>query len=73
RGAQGLEGSDLAVTEELDGWVETVRTPEAEVAGRVRLAFVEAEGDYEARAVEAIFPDEETHGVSQSELNLALT
>ncbi len=63
----------LAVGEETDGWVETARATEAEIAGRVRLSYVEAEGDYEARAVEAIFPDEETRGVAQSELALALT
>lgn len=63
----------LAVGEETGGRVETVRATEAELAGRVRLSYVEAEGDYEARAVEAIFPDEETKGVSQSELALALT
>ncbi|MCB2124910.1 MAG: glycoside hydrolase/phage tail family protein [Rhodobacteraceae bacterium] len=67
-------GSDaLAVSEGTDGWVETSRATEAEMAGRVRLSYVEAEGDYEARAVEAIFPDEETRGVAQSELSLALT
>ncbi|PKP75672.1 MAG: host specificity protein [Alphaproteobacteria bacterium HGW-Alphaproteobacteria-6] len=64
---------DLAVAAETDGWVETQRATEAEIAGRVRLSYVEAEGDYEARAVEAIFPDEATTGVSQSELALALT
>ena len=58
----------LAVGEETDGWVETARATEAEIAGRVRLSYVEAEGDYEARAVEAIFPDEETRGVAQSEM-----
>lgn len=64
---------DLAVGEDTDGWVETARTTQAEIAGRVRLSYVEAEGDYEARAVEAIFPDEDTTGVAQSELALALT
>ena len=63
----------LAVGEETDGWVETARATEAEIAGRVRLNYVEAEGDYEARAVEAIFPDEEALGIAQSEMSLALT
>ncbi|MCB2116555.1 MAG: glycoside hydrolase TIM-barrel-like domain-containing protein [Rhodobacteraceae bacterium] len=63
----------LAVGEDTDGWVETARATEAELAGRVRLNYVEAEGDYEARAVEAIFPDGATKGVAQSELSLALT
>ncbi|MGB5871709.1 MAG: glycoside hydrolase TIM-barrel-like domain-containing protein, partial [Albidovulum sp.] len=68
-----VSADDLAVGEETAGFVETVRAMEADVAGRVRLNFVEAEGDYETRAVEAIFPDEETVVISQSELALSLT
>ncbi len=72
--ARTVVGDDqLAVGEETDGWVETSRAMEAEATGRVRLNYIEAEGDYETRTVEAIFPDEETHGVAQSELALALT
>ena len=67
-------GADqLAVGEQDQGFVETSRAMEAEVAGRVRLNFVEAEGNFEARAVEAIFPDEETTSISHSELALSLT
>ncbi|MCV2864638.1 glycoside hydrolase TIM-barrel-like domain-containing protein [Albidovulum sediminicola] len=73
RPVRALTPDHLAVTDDLDGWTETDRAPEAELAGRVRLNFVEAEGDYEARSVEAIFPDERTQSVSQSELNLSLT
>ncbi|MGB3179567.1 MAG: glycoside hydrolase TIM-barrel-like domain-containing protein, partial [Albidovulum sp.] len=68
-----LGADQLAVDDQTDGWIETARVMEAEIAGRVRLSYVEAEGDYETRAVEAIFPDEETLGVAQSELALALT
>ncbi|MGB3279000.1 MAG: glycoside hydrolase TIM-barrel-like domain-containing protein, partial [Pseudorhodobacter sp.] len=63
----------LAETDALDGTVETLRAPEAETAGRVRLNFVEAEADFGVRQVEAIFPDEESFGVSQGELALVLT
>jgi hypothetical protein len=63
----------LAVIAEQNGLVELVRAPVAEVAGRVRLNYVEENGDYEIRATEAIFPDEATYSVSQSELPLALT
>jgi len=67
-------GADaLAVSDQTSGWVETTRAMQADTAGRVRLNFVEAEGSYETRSVEAIFPDEETTGVSQSELALSLT
>ncbi|MCV2868541.1 glycoside hydrolase/phage tail family protein [Defluviimonas sp. WL0002] len=73
RANRDLAAHELAVTEEMDGWFETDRAPEAEISGRVRLNFVEADGNYEARTVEAIFPDEDTKTVSQSELNLSLT
>lgn len=63
----------LAVVAEASGLIETVRAPAAEIAGRIRLNYVEANGDYEVRATEAVFPDEATFGVSQSELALALT
>lgn len=68
-----IDPDRLALGEEGEGFVETARAMEAEIAGRVRLNFVEAEGDYEPRAVEAIFPDEATTGVAQSELALSLT
>ncbi|RUS60441.1 host specificity protein [Pseudorhodobacter sp. E13] len=68
-----IDPAHLAQTDALDGRMETVRIPEAEVAGRVRLSFVESEADFGMRQVEAIFPDEESFGVSQSELALTLT
>ena len=68
-----IRPEQLAVGEEDTGFVETIRAMEVETAGRVRLNFIEAEGDYETRTVEAIFPDEETTSISQSEVTLALT
>jgi hypothetical protein len=68
-----LDEATLAVTTEIDGAVQTVRAPEAEMAGRVRIGFTEAEGDFEARQAEAIFPDEESFGVAVSELPVSLT
>ena len=73
RAERSFGPDDLAVAEELGGSIETQRAPEAEMSGRVRLSFVEAEGDYSVRSSEAILPDERTAGVSQSELSLALT
>jgi hypothetical protein len=63
----------LAMSSEREGALELTRAPEAEVAGKVRLTFVDADADYTAHAEEAIFPDEESRLVSQSELPLALT
>jgi hypothetical protein len=51
----------------------STRAPSAEVAGRVRLGYVESEGSYEVRAVEAVFPDEKPAEAMQTELSLALT
>lgn len=63
----------LALTSEQESSVEITRAPEAEIAGRLRLTFIDADGDYAARAEEAIFPGEETTTISTSELPLALT
>ncbi|WP_460273375.1 baseplate multidomain protein megatron [Celeribacter sp. ULVN23_4] len=68
-----LSEDQLAESQELDGNLERVRAPEAEVAGRVQLTFVDADDDYGARSEEAIFPDEESRLISQSDLPLALT
>ncbi len=69
---QSLVEANLA-RGESDTLLIRTRTPEAESAGRVRLSFVEADGDYETRSTEGIFPDEVTTSVARSELPLALT
>ncbi len=53
--------------------VETIRAPDAETAGRVRLTYVEASGDYRAQAAESIFPDEESRNVAETEFPLVMT
>lgn len=68
---QGQDG--LAMHEEIDGAVERVRAPEAELIGRVRLRFVQADGDFDVLAEEAVLPDHQTHAVSSSELPMAMT
>lgn len=68
-----VDKEKLVETTTLDGTLETLRTPEAETAGRVRLNFIEAEADFGNRQVEAIFPDEDSCGVSQGDLALVLT
>ncbi|MBM7068028.1 glycoside hydrolase/phage tail family protein [Actibacterium sp. 188UL27-1] len=62
----------LAYVSDIGADIETVRAPEAETAGRVRLSYVEADGDFEARATEAIFPDDQSLAVSQSDLPIVL-
>ncbi|MDE0589873.1 glycoside hydrolase TIM-barrel-like domain-containing protein [Halocynthiibacter sp. C4] len=63
----------MADLPDQDAVLQRMRAPTAETAGRIRLAFVESDGDFEVRAAEAIHPDEVTFSVSQSELPLALT
>ncbi len=68
-----IEPERLVAPEGNEASLEVSRAAEAELAGRVRLSFVEAEGDYEARSAEAILPGEESRAVSQSEFALVLT
>ncbi|MFB2532933.1 glycoside hydrolase TIM-barrel-like domain-containing protein [Paracoccus sp. p3-h83] len=72
RVAARLDPSQAAVTDQ-GGAVALTRQSETDMIGRVRLSFVEAEGDYRNRAVEAILPDERMSGVAQTELVMALT
>lgn len=64
---------DIIMSPDLDGRFETTRSSDAETAGQVRLSYVDAQSSYEARSIETRFPDEETVGVSQTDLPLALT
>ncbi|MBT2131126.1 baseplate multidomain protein megatron [Aliiroseovarius lamellibrachiae] len=68
-----LDPEKMALTSEQNTTLERIRDGEADVAGRVRLSFVESEGDYEVRSAEAIFPDDGNQTVSQSEIPLILT
>ncbi len=68
-----LDRAMMAVSTEIDGAVELTRAAEAEMTGRVRLGFIDAESNFEVRQAEAIFPDEAALGVAQSELALSLT
>ncbi|HGG06648.1 MAG TPA: host specificity protein [Aliiroseovarius sp.] len=73
RAARVLDPERLALTGDEDGSLTLSRAPAADIMGRIRLSFVESEGDYETRATEAIFPGEESRAVSQSEFPLVLT
>ena len=73
RALSGLQVSQMALSDELDGVLETSRLAEAESVGTVRLGYVASEGDYDVRSAEAVFPDDISLSLSQSELALALT
>jgi hypothetical protein len=68
---QRLDGAQLARGEGPD--LQLSRLPQPETAGRVRLSYFESEGNYEARAVEAILADEAAREAVQTEMPLALT
>ncbi|TNF59274.1 MAG: hypothetical protein EP307_10710 [Rhodobacteraceae bacterium] len=68
-----LDPDHLAISADLDGRLARVREAEAELAGRVRLRFVESEADHDILAEEAVLPDEATQAVSSNELSLAMT
>ncbi len=65
---------DLLVRDpDMAGLIELTRGSAIELAGRVRLRFVEADGDFDVIAEEAILPDQATHSVSTSEFPLVMT
>ncbi len=77
RNRDGLATASLVEADmargERDAILTRTRAPEAENSGRVRLTYVEADGDYQTRGTEGVFPDEATTSVSRSEVALALT
>ncbi|KMW56589.1 Gene Transfer Agent host specificity protein [Candidatus Rhodobacter oscarellae] len=73
RAVADVDPERVAVSPEADGDLVLSRAPEAEIAGRLRLSFVEADGAFDARAEEAIFPDEAATSVARSDLPLVLT
>lgn len=68
-----LTEDQVALAPDMDGRIEVTRSSDAETAGQVRLGYVDAQSSYELRSVETRFPDEESIGVSQTDLPLALT
>ncbi|MEM6375554.1 MAG: glycoside hydrolase/phage tail family protein, partial [Pseudomonadota bacterium] len=58
---------------ELDGVIEATRGSDVDLAGQVRLRFIEADGDFEVVAEEARLPDRPPQAVSSSEIPLAMT
>ena len=63
----------LVLDAEKDAVLEATRSSAAELPGRVRLRFVGADSEFEVQAEEAVLPDEETNGISNSEMPVCLT
>lgn len=68
-----LSRDTLALSSELDAAIEQVRKADAEVSGRVRLQFLQADAGFGSLSEEAVLADEQTHSVATSEVPLALT
>lgn len=56
-----------------EGGVTHTRAPEAETVGRLRIGYTEAEGGYDDRVAEAIFPGDGANQVNDVALPLSLT
>ncbi|MYM54151.1 baseplate multidomain protein megatron [Thalassovita mangrovi] len=63
----------LAVNDDLPASTEARRAAQSDMAGRVRLRFIEADADFETASEESVLPDEATHAVAASEIPLAMT
>jgi hypothetical protein len=65
--------SDEDLVARDSGDVETIRAPEPETPGRVRLTYIEAEGDFDTRSAETVMPDHDGSDTQASELSLMMT
>ncbi|MFM1864012.1 MAG: hypothetical protein RLZ26_2534, partial [Pseudomonadota bacterium] len=68
-----LTEDEVAEHPDFAGAWERVLSPEAEMAGRVRIGFVEAEGDFETAIEETILADDTSDAVAQTDLPMVLT
>ncbi len=67
-----LDFDDLAISEEVSDF-QTVRLPEPELIGRLRLTHIEAGADYSAATAETSLPDGDQETVTDSEFPMSLT
>jgi len=58
---------------DMDGVIERTRGGAAELAGRVRLRFIEEGADFDVISEEAVLPGDDVPSVATSEMPLALT
>ncbi|MGV6803715.1 MAG: baseplate multidomain protein megatron [Ruegeria sp.] len=73
RQAFDLNLEQIAESTEIDGRVQYQREAEAEMAGRVRLRFVQSDADHDLVSEEAVLPDDRTHSVAVNEMPLSMT
>ena len=71
--SESIDDAEVVFSGSREAPIERIRAAQAEMAGRLRLAFVDADGDYETRSEDAVFPDDSAQVVSSSEFPLLLT
>ncbi|QUJ77413.1 glycoside hydrolase/phage tail family protein [Sulfitobacter albidus] len=71
--ATDLDPTGFAVSRALDGTLVQGREAEAELSGRVRVRFIQADGNFEVISEEAVLNDARTHAVSSTEFSMTLT
>ena len=71
--ALNIEPGSFVVSDEIEGDMLETRAAEAEMTGRVRVQFVQADADHQVASEEAVMPDDATHAVAETDLALALT
>ncbi|WP_147125199.1 baseplate multidomain protein megatron [Shimia ponticola] len=71
--AAALDPAELVFSDEDTPVLVQERAAFPEVSGRVQVNYVDADGDFELAASEAVFPDERSFTLTKNELDLALT
>ncbi len=71
--SKGIDPTSVAVLEETEGTVQRIRLEQAEISGRVRLSYIQANGAFGLGAVEAVLPDEISYGIAETEFPIVLT
>ncbi len=68
-----IEAPFTARNDDGEGGFTHTRAPDAETVGRLRIGYTEAEGGYDEKVAEAIFPGDGADQVNDVDLPLALT
>ncbi|WP_151720382.1 baseplate multidomain protein megatron [Gemmobacter serpentinus] len=68
-----LSLDQLAISDELPGRIEMLRSPDGDLSGRVLIGHYLAEADFEIRVSETRMPEDTAPSVSQTDLPLLLT
>ncbi len=67
-----LTDQDFAVEDEGSGTPERTRASEPETAGHVQFGFVDDRDAYQLRFADALFPDETSRNISQTESSIVM-